>query len=100
MHQGLWLIAAGALALATGSAQPAPAFEVASVKFTAHGRDASGFSRSSSGIPSPGTFLATNSSLEELIRWAYEIRKYQISGPPWLNDDGESFDINANADPE
>src|SRR5262245_61875245 len=93
-----WLIAAAVLASAAWS-QPV-AFEVASVKFTAHGRTADGWSHSSVSITSPGTFTATNGSLEELIRWAYQVKKYQISGPAWLNDDAECFDVAAKTSPE
>lgn len=80
--------------LAWACAQPAPSFEVASVKFTAHGRDANGISHSSVGS-SPGSFSATNANLASLIRYAYSVKRYQISGPSWLSDDAESFDISA-----
>jgi uncharacterized protein (TIGR03435 family) len=75
-------------------------FEVAAVKPTQHGRTADGWSRSSVDIPSPGRFVAQNSSLSELIRFAYQVKEYQISGPIWLNDDSECFDIAAKAPPE
>jgi uncharacterized protein (TIGR03435 family) len=91
----LWLIP---LVLTAAQAQT-PAFEVASVRPTQHGRTADGWSRSSAGVPSPGSFVATNSSLNELIRWAYDLREYQVEGPPWLNDDNECFDIQAKAPP-
>jgi uncharacterized protein (TIGR03435 family) len=74
-----------------------PAFEVASVKLTQHGRDANGTSRSSLGNASPGSFVATNASMEECIRWAYDVKEYQISGPDWLNSDDASYDIDAKA---
>jgi uncharacterized protein (TIGR03435 family) len=74
-----------------------PAFEVASVKLTQHGRDANGTSRSSLGNANPGTFVATNASMEECIRWAYDVKEYQISGPDWLNSDPASYDIVAKA---
>jgi uncharacterized protein (TIGR03435 family) len=80
--------------------QPQPAFEVASVKPTQHGRNAEGWSRSSVDIPSPGRLVAENSSLDELIRFAYSLQDYQVSGPVWLNDDSESFDILASAPPD
>ena len=80
-------------------AQPA-AFDVASVKPTQHGRNAEGLSISyDPDTPSPGTFTVTNNSLDELIRWAYRVKEYQISGPAWLNDDSESFDIEAKMPP-
>ncbi len=73
------------------------AFDVASVKPTLHGRKADGSSHSSIDMPSPGRFVTANSSLAELIRFAYEIKDYQLSGPVWLNDDSECFDIAATA---
>jgi uncharacterized protein (TIGR03435 family) len=77
---------------------PTPlAFDVASVKPALHGRDAAGWSRSSVDVPSPGRLLAENSSLDELIRFAYDLKEYQISGPAWLNDESECFDIVAKA---
>jgi uncharacterized protein (TIGR03435 family) len=75
-------------------------FEVAAVKPTQHGRTTDGWSRSSVDIPSPGRFVAQSSSLSELIRFAYQVKEYQISGPIWLNDDSECFDIAAKAPPE
>jgi uncharacterized protein (TIGR03435 family) len=70
---------------------------VASVKLTQHGRTADGWSHSSIDIPSPGSFAATNASMEECIRWAYDVKEYQISGPEWLNSDAASYDIDAKA---
>jgi uncharacterized protein (TIGR03435 family) len=99
MNGPVCLIAAAALLASHASAQANLSFEVAAVKFTAHGRTADGSSRTSIGIPSPGTLSATNASLEELILWAFELRKYQVSGPIWLGDDAVSFDISAKAAP-
>ena len=73
-----------------------PSFDVASVKSTAHGRDVNGWSRSSSDIPSPGRFVAENESLGGLIREAYQLKDYQVIGPPWL-DEGDGFDVEAKA---
>jgi uncharacterized protein (TIGR03435 family) len=75
----------------------APAFEVASVKPTAHGRDANGLSRSFVDVPHPGRLVAENSSLSELIRFAYDLDDYRLQGPAWLNDDEECFDVAAKA---
>ena len=77
-----------------------PAFEVACVKPTAHGRNAEGVSISSDPeTPSPGTFVVTNNSLDELIRWAFRVKEYQVSGPKWLNDDSVCFHIEAKVPP-
>ena len=81
-------------------AQAPATFEVASVKPTQHGRNAEGWSHSSVDIPNPGRLVAENSSLDELIRFAYSLKDYQVSGPVWLNDDSESFDIAAKAPPD
>src|ERR1700730_18371019 len=77
----------------------APAFDVASIKPTQHGRNAEGWGYSDQDTPSPGRFVATNSSLDELIRWAYGVKEDQVSGPVWLNDDSVSFDVAARAPP-
>jgi bla regulator protein blaR1 len=82
-----------------GDAASRPAFEVASVKLTAHGRNAEGWSYSDVKIASPGRLVGTNASLDECIRWAYDIKEYQISRPDWLNSDAASYDIEAKAPP-
>jgi uncharacterized protein (TIGR03435 family) len=79
-------------------AQEAPAFEVASVKLTQHGRDKDGWSRSSLNVIND-RFVATNASMEECIRYAYDVKAYQIIGPDWLNSDAASYDIIATAPP-
>lgn len=94
----LWaVILIPALARPQEPAAKAPAFEVASVKLTQHGRNADGYAESSVDNPSPGNLVATNASLEECIRWAYDVKEYQISGPAWLNSDEASYDIVAKA---
>jgi uncharacterized protein (TIGR03435 family) len=82
-----------------GRAQ-APAFDVASVKLTTHGRTADGWSRSSIDLAGPGRLVAVNASMEECIRWAYDVKAYQIIGPTWLNADEASYDIEAKAPSE
>lgn len=75
-----------------------PAFDIASVKPTSHGQaDAQGFTHSDADMVSPGRFAAENSSLDELIRWAYNLQEYQVAGPAWLNDKNVCFDIQAKA---
>jgi uncharacterized protein (TIGR03435 family) len=75
----------------------APSFDVASVKHNLHPRDVNGWSRSSADIPSPGRFVSQNESLGGLIRFAFDLKDYQIIGPAWLNEDSECFDIEAKA---
>jgi uncharacterized protein (TIGR03435 family) len=77
-----------------------PAFDVASVKLTTHGRNGEGMSYSEVKIASPGRLVATNASLDECIRWAYDLKEYQVSGPDWLNSDAASYDIEAKAPPD
>jgi uncharacterized protein (TIGR03435 family) len=98
MRRNAFLALIAALTVLAQTQTP-PAFEVASVKPTQHGRNADGWSRSSVDIPSPDRLVAENSSLDELIRFAYDLKDYQVSGPVWLNDDSESFDIVAKAPP-
>jgi len=38
--------------------------------------------------------MAKNSP-DEMIPWAFLVKEYQVSGPRWLNDDSECFDIDA-----
>jgi uncharacterized protein (TIGR03435 family) len=74
------------------AAAPLPEFEAVSVK-----------PNKSGGIqgaihPSRGERLtATNRTLRDLIRWAYSVRDFQISGEPsWVDD--ERYDVAAKAD--
>jgi uncharacterized protein (TIGR03435 family) len=83
------------------SAAPSAAFDVASVKFTSHGRNADGLSISYVKIASPGRLIAINASLRECIEWAYDVKDYQISGPAWIRSSDEAgYDIEAKAPPE
>ena len=88
------LLLAVAAGLAATAAQPppaspdAPAFEVASIKPN-HSGD--GRVRMQN---QPGRYTASNVTLRLLIRNAYQLQDFQITGGPgWLNDD--HFDINA-----
>ncbi len=70
-----------------------PAFEVASLK--AH-LDTSSERRNNESIDSvPGRLTIRNASLASCLKWAYDIRDYQISGPTWLQT--EKYDIEAKA---
>jgi uncharacterized protein (TIGR03435 family) len=68
---------------------PAPAFEVASIKPN-HSAD-----RGVSIMNAPGgRFVAKNVSLKMLIRLAYKVQDFQITGgPSWIN--SERFDVEA-----
>jgi uncharacterized protein (TIGR03435 family) len=71
------------------------AFEVASVKPSSRGdmRDRFGaaiesWMRGGPGTPDPGQITFTNASLDSLLVSAYSVKRYQISGPAWLDADG------------
>jgi uncharacterized protein (TIGR03435 family) len=99
---GLALLVAGGAAAQT--AEPPPAFEVASVKVspnTPTGRDGGGRGllggrggRGSIQV-SPGSLTMRNVTLKNAIRWAYHVSEYQVSGPDWL--DSARFNIVARA---
>jgi uncharacterized protein (TIGR03435 family) len=83
-------LAASLLAMTmAAAAQPTapPAFDVASVRVGEPGRET---------IEAvPGSVTMRHVRLNAVIRWAYEVMDYQISGPAWLND--VWFDISAKA---
>src|SRR5262245_61193757 len=82
----------GARGTQTQPGSAAPAFEVASIK-----PNNSGDGRVMLGNQ-PGRFTATNVTLRMLIRNAYQLQDFQITGgPSWLNSD--HFDIVAKIDP-
>src|SRR5450755_1986978 len=90
----LLVAAAAVLAAALPSAQApqtpagAPAFEVASIKPNNSGDGRIMMQNQ------PGRYLATNVTLRLLIRNAYQLQDFQITGgPSWANSD--HFDINA-----
>ena len=66
-------------------APPGAHFDVASIRPSqpaAHGTDSADL---------PGRYTATNRTLRDLIREAWDVRDYQISGPDWLST--ERFDV-------
>jgi uncharacterized protein (TIGR03435 family) len=88
------IIAVGCLAAAGLAAQPAqppetgPAFEVASIKANTSGDGRVMLQNQ------PGRFVATNVTPRLLIRNAYQLQDFQITGGPgWLASD--HFDVNA-----
>ena len=86
---------ASILMVASLSAQTPAKFEIASVKSN-RGGDAGGEASEREAITaSPGGVTARNASLRALLRWAYRVQDYQISGPGWLG--AEKYDIAAKA---
>ena len=87
----------GALALLAapilhGAAPQDPQFEVASIK-----PNKSGDNRVMMGVQPGGRFTATNVTLRMMIRNAYQLQEFQITGgPSWIAD--ERFDIVAKAE--
>lgn len=74
-----------------GTAQT-PAFEVASIKRNTSDEPVGG----SISPPAGARFQANNVTLRTLIRTAYDVENFQISGgPKWL--DSDKFDVNAKA---
>ena len=81
-------------------AQPADAhraFEVASIKpsapLTGNGGPRFMGMTGGPGSRDPGRFTCSNCSLSMLVTQAYDIQRYQLTGPSWL--DTERFDITA-----
>jgi len=73
-------------------AQPGPQFEVASIK-----PNKSGDNRVMMSVQPGGRFTATNVTLRMMIRNAYQLQEFQITGgPSWIAD--ERFDIVAKAE--
>ena len=69
----------------------APKFDVASVK-----QNKSGDSRMGIGLQPGGRFSATNATVRNLVRFAYQLQDFQlVGGPDWLN--SERFNILAQA---
>jgi uncharacterized protein (TIGR03435 family) len=83
------LILATALSFAVATSQPRRSFERISINTSAPGSR----SFSLSGLPN---LTVKNASLRDLIRVAYQVRDFQISGgPDWI--DSAHYDIDANA---
>jgi len=71
-----------------GAQTPPPAFEVASVKLVPPGTPQSrGGMRGGPRTSDPGRITITSSTLKFVLMKAYDLQHYQISGPPWLEED-------------
>jgi uncharacterized protein (TIGR03435 family) len=86
----LSLCAVCSAAFAQTAPAPSPEFEVAIIKPS---RTAGGFSYSFGMRFDPAQTSMTNMSLENLILYAYNVRPFQVSGPPWIG--REFYDITA-----
>lgn len=86
------------LLLLAGSAAYAadgPAFEVASIKATAPQEMGRVMIRMGG---SPGRIDWVNVSLRDMLRYAYDVKDYQIAGPDWLG--SARFDVDAKYPPD
>ena len=73
--------------------QNRPSFEVASVK----PNTSAGPNQIRIGMPGNGRFNITNMPLAELIRFAYQLQPFQLTGvPDWVN--AQRFDVTATTD--
>jgi uncharacterized protein (TIGR03435 family) len=91
-------IFATALLLIAGTAAYAadgPTFEVASIKATAPQEMGRMMVRMGG---SPGRIDWVNVSLRDIIRTAYDVKDYQVSGPDWMN--SARFDVDAKYPPD
>ena len=74
--------------------QPAPRFEVASVKKSEGGGPPGDIPHNMDN--SPGTLTMRNVPLRYCLEWAYSLQDYEIEGPDWIKGE-ERYDIFANA---
>jgi len=81
-------------AIAVSAQTEKPTFEVASVRTSPPGQDGRDWGPPSTEV-APGNLVMRNTSLADAIRWAYDVQRYQIIGPAWLDD--LRFDILAKA---
>jgi uncharacterized protein (TIGR03435 family) len=91
----LLLLACGCLAAQSQPVSVTPAFEVASVK-PAPPPSGGGLSISSDGGPGtsrPERYTAENLDFAGFVMYAYDIKRFQISGPDWIRT--ERYNVNA-----
>jgi uncharacterized protein (TIGR03435 family) len=86
------LLMAGACPASGQPANPAPAFDVASVKVS---QSVEGMRLRPSVTPSPGGVTIIFTSFRGLVQWAYHLQAIQVSGPGWI--DSTRFDVVAKA---
>jgi uncharacterized protein (TIGR03435 family) len=84
-----------AACFAFAQAPATPAFEVASVKPDKTGANQGPGRGREYTKASPGSLIMQNIRLSSAMVWAYDVKRYQVSGPAWLN--FERYDITAKA---
>ena len=79
-------------------AQSAPRadFAAASVKLSRPDRPEEGTTLKQNYVSSPGHISLINVPLSSVIEWAYNVRRFQVSGPDWITE--ARYDIVAKAD--
>jgi uncharacterized protein (TIGR03435 family) len=87
-----FLVVSGPIAAFSQSTDPAPAFEVASVKVSPPRTEGMRLPQNQI-LPSPGGVTIQNTSLKGIIQWAYHLQTIQVIGPGWLESD--HYDIAA-----
>src|ERR1700733_8096956 len=77
-----------------GQATEKPEFEVASIRPAPNlGYPGPGISRGGPGTPDPGQLTFEHATLALLIRLAYGVEDFQVTGPSWI--ESERYDIAA-----
>src|SRR5258708_22217964 len=74
-----------------------PAFDVASIKPNQMGNAGGEKSERENITVSPEGVIMRNVSLRSCLKWAYEVKDFQISGPSWLA--SQKYDIAAKTAP-
>jgi uncharacterized protein (TIGR03435 family) len=86
----------GAVLAGGGSAQTAPAFDVASIRMTASGGNREGMHQAPASIRTePGAVTLRSATFRNVVRWAYHVVDFQVTGPDWI--DQQRYDIVAKA---
>jgi uncharacterized protein (TIGR03435 family) len=81
------IFVAGFLTIGAGWARTAPHFEVASVKAIPSGAPgAQGGGESI--VAHPGSLTMKRVRLRACLKWAYDLKEYQIAGPAWMGNPG------------
>lgn len=74
------------------SAQTAPAFEVASIRVAQSTAGREGMHGMPASIRTePGTVTMRSASFRTVVRWAYNVVDFQVTGPDWI--DQQRYDI-------
>jgi len=85
------VLAANLLLISSALGQPAPTFEVASVKASPPSSDSMRMRVQPVVTSSPGGVTMLNASLKALIQWAYHVQTIQVMAPGWL--DQNHYDV-------